>query len=83
MLKDCDEDLMHSLSLSAYADFPFTNCIGAFEGILDYVFYESNAFDLTKVIPIPSVEKCKENTALPSQYMPSDHLPIIFELLAK
>ena len=74
---------MHSLNLSTFADFPFTNCIQSFEGILDYVFYESDSFELAKVIPLPSVEKCKENTALPSQYIPSDHLPIIFELVAK
>jgi hypothetical protein len=47
------------------------------------VFYESNLFELTKVIPLPSVEKVKENVALPSKYIPSDHLPLVFELRTK
>ena len=82
-IKDCEEELMHSLNFSTYANFPFTNCIGAFEGILDYIFFESDSFDLEKVVPLPSVQKVKEFTALPSKYMPSDHLPIIFELKMK
>jgi mRNA deadenylase 3'-5' endonuclease subunit Ccr4 len=75
--------LTHSLSFSTYVDFPFTNCIGAFEGILDYIFFETDSFELEKVIPLPSVEKVKEFVALPSKYVPSDHLPITFELKIK
>ncbi|RNA38549.1 2 -5 -phosphodiesterase 12 [Brachionus plicatilis] len=80
---ECDGDLAHSLNLEAYADFPFTNCIGTFEGILDYVFYDSDSFELTKVVPLPSVEKVKENTALPSVFIPSDHLALVFEFSIK
>jgi hypothetical protein len=82
-IRDCEEDLLHSLSFSTYCDFPFTNCIGEFEGILDYIFFESNSFELDKVIPLPPVEKVKEFVALPNKYMPSDHLPLVFELKIK
>lgn len=82
-LQNCHEDFIHSLSLSTYADFPFTNCIASFESVLDYIFYESDSFNLDRVIPLPSVEKVKEFTALPNQYIPSDHLPVIFELSIK
>lgn len=68
LIKECDDELIHSLSLSAYTDFPFTNCTAAFEAILDYVFYETDAFELTKVIPLPSVERVKENVALVTIY---------------
>lgn len=80
---ECDGSLTHTLNLGAYTDFPFTNCIGAFEGILDYVFYEQEFFELSKVIPLPSIEKVKENTALPSVYIPSDHLALVFEFKIK
>ena len=82
-MSDCAEHFIHSLNMSAYTDFPFTNCVLGFEGILDYVFFESNAFELARVIPLPSVEKLKEKTALPSQYIPSDHLPLVFEFEVK
>ena len=83
MITDCEESLMHSLNFSAYADFPFTNCTNGFEGILDYVFYEANNFELVKVIPLPSVERVKENVALPSKLIPSDHLALVFDLKIK
>lgn len=82
-INECDGHLAHSLDLGVYADFPFTNCIGTFEGILDYVFFENNCFELTKIVPLPSIEKVKENTALPSVYVPSDHLALVFEFLIK
>ncbi|CAF0767148.1 unnamed protein product [Brachionus calyciflorus] len=82
-VEECDGHLVHSLNLGVYADFPFTNCIGAFEGILDYVFYESDSFELTKVIPLPTVEKVKEFTALPNKFVPSDHLALVFEFSIK
>ena len=74
---------MHSLELATHICLPFTNCIETFECVLDYVFYDENAFQLTKVIPLPPEEKIKEKIALPSEYFPSDHLPIIFEFLYK
>ena len=83
MVIDNEEKLMHSLSLATHVCLPFTNCIETFECVLDYVFYDESGFELTKVIPLPSVEKVKENVALPSEYFPSDHLPIIFEFLYK
>jgi len=82
-MKNCDDKLTHSIDFSTYIDFPFTNCIGTFESILDYIFYEKELFELEKVIDLPSVEKCKENVALPSKYIPSDHLALIFEFLIR
>ena len=74
---------MHSISLSAYSDFPFTNYTSGFSGILDYLFYETSAFELLKVIPIPSLEKITELVALPSRTIPSDHLALVFDLKLK
>lgn len=72
---------MHSINLSAYADFPFTNCTQGFQGLLDYVFYESNTFELKKVIEF-SEKKYREHY-MPSEFIPSDHVAILFELLTK
>lgn len=77
------EDLLHSVGLSAFADFPYTNYTVGFNGILDYVFYETGAFELEKVIPIPTLEKVKENIAMPSKVIPSDHCALVFELKIK
>ena len=82
-MKDADEDLTHSINMSAYADFPYTNYTGGFIGLLDYVFYETSAFELEKVIPIPSVEKVIEHTAMPSKVLPSDHCALVFDLKIK
>lgn len=81
MFKDCEEDFMNSVNLSVYASFPFTNYTQGFQGVLDYVFYESNAFELKKIIRF-NEEKYKEKF-MPSQFIPSDHVAILFELLLK
>ncbi len=79
MVKANEEKLIHSLNLATHVCLPFTNCIEMFECVLDYVFYEESALKLNRVIPLPSVEKVKENVALPSEYFPSDHLAIVFD----
>jgi mRNA deadenylase 3'-5' endonuclease subunit Ccr4 len=81
ILKDCDEDFTHSIGLSTYADFEFTNCTRNFQSVLDYVFFETNSFELKKVVPF-SEAKYKEKFQ-PSQFIPSDHVAILFELLMK
>lgn len=80
MMREHEEQLMHSLELATHVCLPFTNCIQTFECVLDYVFYEQDAFELKKVIPLPSEQVIKQNVALPSEFFPSDHLPIIFEM---
>jgi mRNA deadenylase 3'-5' endonuclease subunit Ccr4 len=50
---------------------------------LDYIFYETERFELTKVVPLPSVEKVKEFVALPNKFIPSDHLPVVMEFKMK
>ena len=82
-MTDHNEQLMHSLNLATHVCLPFTNCIATFECVLDYVFYEQDAFELTRVIPLPSEEVVKANVALPSEFFPSDHLPIVFEMNLK
>ena len=69
--------------MSAHVDFPYTNYTRGYIGCLDYVFYESSALELERIIPVPSVEKVKENIAMPSRVLPSDHCALIFDFRIK
>jgi len=72
--------LNHALSLSAYDDFDFSY-VGqeGYTKLIDFVFYEKHLLKLAKIFEQPSKEKINENTPLPNECTPSDHLPIIFE----
>ena len=72
--------MIHSLNLDTFANFEYTNFMGSFNGVLDYIFYEQNNFTLKRVIHMPTHEQVTENVALPSSKIPSDHLPVILEL---
>lgn len=82
-MADCGDELNHSLDLSIYADFRYTNYVVAFQATIDHLFYETSAFELTRVIAMPSHEKVTELVALPSILAPSDHLAIVFEFKLK
>lgn len=81
IFKECLKDYIHSMNLSAYTKFTFTHCIKSFESLLDYVFYDSDTLELKKVIPF--CEKIHKENYMPSQFIPSDHVAIIFEFLIK
>jgi mRNA deadenylase 3'-5' endonuclease subunit Ccr4 len=74
------EELMHTLQLFAFTNVPFTHCCSTFECVIDYVFFENEIFNLKKVLPFPPVDELKKNVALPSEFVPSDHIPVIIEL---
>lgn len=82
-MADCGEELHHKIDFSIYADFPYTNYVTQFQATIDHLFYETNTFELTKVIPLPPHEKVEELIALPNKNVPSDHLAIIFEFKLK
>ena len=67
----------------SYIDNKCTNFGCEFEGVLDYVFFDDNIFEMTRVVPFPSIEKIREFTAIPNKYVPSDHLALIFEYFLK
>lgn len=59
---------------------PFTNFTAGFQECLDYIFYQTEKFKVTRVIEMPSEEELKVHTAIPSVVFPSDHIAIISEL---
>uniref|UniRef100_T1J5K1 2',5'-phosphodiesterase 12 n=1 Tax=Strigamia maritima TaxID=126957 RepID=T1J5K1_STRMM len=73
--------ISHSLGLISACGTPdYTNyCVG-FNGCLDYIYSDSQYFDVTEVVPLPSHEEVVQFEALPSLTIPSDHLALICTL---
>ena len=79
------ECLRHQLAmLKNVSGFPqYTNFTKGFQDCLDYIYVslEDSAHYHTVVAPYPCHEILIENTALPSIEFPSDHLPVVVDLL--
>ena len=74
-------NLTHDLKLYSAAGFPlYTNYTKAFKDILDYIYIEKDHFTVSRVAPFPSDSILSENTALPSQIFPSDHLAVAVDI---
>lgn len=58
----------------------YTNFTGDFKACLDYIFYEKENIKTLSFVPFPDESVLSQNTALPSQVFPSDHLALIADL---
>lgn len=58
----------------------FTNYTVGFKDCLDYIFYQTDKFSVTKIVEMPSEEELALHNAIPSVVFPSDHIAIIAEL---
>jgi len=70
------------------AEPPITNCDEAGQSYrselcLDYIWYCPDSLDVCGVLDLPPVEAILKHTALPSVDFPSDHLPLMAELVFK
>ena len=75
--------LQHNFGLVSASDYTkFTNFTVGFKDILDYIFVQSSEFDLGSMVcaPMPSEKVLSENTALPSESFPSDHIAIAVDI---
>ncbi|KAH8412901.1 hypothetical protein KR009_006695 [Drosophila setifemur] len=61
----------------------FTNFTTLFSGCLDYIFYQQDRFELLQSVPLPTDDQLRENTAIPSALIPSDHVALIADLKFK
>nr|ACH92481.1 FI09011p [Drosophila melanogaster]AOQ13855.1 CG31759-PC [synthetic construct] len=68
---------------SAYGAPEYTHYTTLFAGCLDYVFYQNDRFEVLKVVPLPTEEELKANTAIPSAVFPSDHVALVADLKFK
>ncbi|XP_070507871.1 2',5'-phosphodiesterase 12 [Chironomus tepperi] len=58
----------------------FTNYTVGFKECLDYIFYQTDKFSVTKVVEMPSEAELSLHNAIPSVVFPSDHIAIVAEL---
>ena len=58
----------------------YTNYTAGYQGVLDYIFIDSDLLEVERVVPAPSHEDVTEFVALPSIHFPSDHLAIVTDL---
>lgn len=58
----------------------YTNFTEGFKDCLDYIFYETNKFNVIQVVPLPSLEELTAHTAIPSVLVPSDHVALVADL---
>ena len=65
---------------SACATPKYTNFTAGFADCLDYIYYEAPNFEVTQIVPFPSLEELTQHPALPSIVFPSDHIALISDL---
>lgn len=58
----------------------FTNFTVGFQECLDYIFYQTDKFAVTKIVEMPSEEELNAHIAIPSVSFPSDHVAVVTEL---
>ncbi|XP_034106923.1 2',5'-phosphodiesterase 12 [Drosophila albomicans] len=79
-----DVELRQSFKMVSACGTPeFTNYTTLFAACLDYIFYQSDSFDLLQSVPLPSVEELSANEAIPSVTFPSDHVSLVADLKFK
>lgn len=54
--------------------------VGESQALLDYVFYEANNFEFVNMVSLPPIKKV---SSIPNEYIPSDHLALVFEFKIK
>lgn len=58
----------------------YTNYVPGFKACLDYIFYQTEHFQVQEIIPMPSDEELSAHVAIPSVVFPSDHVAIVANL---
>lgn len=52
----------------------------AWEECLDYTLIDTRCLRATRTFDPPPLERLRESIALPSEYFPSDHIPVVVEV---
>lgn len=73
--------MTHPFELASACGTPkYTNFTVGFADCLDYIFYEKAHLTVTQVVPLPSEDELRENSAIPSIVFPSDHVALVSDL---
>lgn len=70
-------------SYGAIGELPFTNYTPDFKEVIDYVWYSSNAMQVTGVLGEVDPDYLRRVPGFPNYHFPSDHLPLQVELVIK
>jgi CCR4-NOT transcription complex subunit 6 len=81
------DGMAHPFSLkSAYAnigELPFTNYTSGFVDVIDYIWYSTNALQVTGLLGEVDKEYMQRVPGFPNYHFPSDHLALLSEFLVK
>lgn len=81
------DGMAHPFKLrSAYTDIEelsFTNYTHTFSGVIDYIFYSTNALQVRGLLGNVDLEYLRKVPGFPNHYFPSDHLALKAELSVK
>jgi len=81
------DGMSHPFSLkSAYGalgELPFTNYTPGFQGVIDYIWYASNAMQVTGLLGEVDREYLKRVPGFPNYHFPSDHLSLLAQFVVK
>ena len=76
-----DLEIRHPFKMDTACGTPkYTNYTIGFKDCLDYIFYETNRFRVSEVIPFPSEEELEVHKAIPNVVFPSDHIACVADL---
>lgn len=81
------EGLQHKFALkSSYAhvgELEFTNFTPQFKGVIDYVWYSTNALSVTGLLGGVDREYISRTVGFPNAHHPSDHVPLVISMRVK
>ena len=81
------DGMTHSFSLkSSYgsiSELPFTNFTPHFSGVIDYIWYSTNALHVTGLLGEVDKEYLQRVPGFPNYHFPSDHLALLSEFVVE
>ena len=73
--------IQHEFHMDSACGTPqYTTYTIGFKDCLDYIFYETDKFEVTQVVPFPTEEEMSVHQGLPNVVFPSDHIACIADL---
>eukprot|EP00977_Amphora_coffeiformis_P014920 scaffold4244_cov167-Amphora_coffeaeformis.AAC.33 len=78
-----DERLFPSMQSALQEAAPATHFIKGFQGTLDHIVVGGPTIEPVRSAPMPSMRDLGRHTAMPSEFLPSDHVSLVAELKLK
>lgn len=78
-----DECLFPSMRSALQEAAPVTHFIEGFQGTLDHIVVGGPTIEPVRSAPMPSMRDLGRHTAMPSEFLPSDHVSLVAEIKLK